>query len=177
MMSAHFNVMALGHFTNGTWFEKQGKEHIPYLPAKFDAALKEIADEGERHVRAEEIFRPFSIGAARVDISDSKFKNNAPIPKKIAERLETAFQQIDIPGISFNGKIGGQKIWAGLVFEIHPLIIDCDRRKAYHPVTVGLAFEHKIVRGNLVSFTPAKWPKKDREALWKELLKSLLTLA
>jgi hypothetical protein len=172
MMAARFNVMALGHFTNGTWFEKRANAYIPYLPVEFDAAIKKIEDKQKQHEAAEEVFRPFSIGATRIDLP-SKLKHNARLPKKVAEQLGAASQRMDIPGVSFSGDVNSRKIWAGLIFEIHPLTIDYDKQKAYHAVTIGLAFEHKLAGNNLISLTPAKWPRADREIFWNEILQSL----
>jgi len=172
MMAARFNVMALGHFTNGTWFEKRENAYIPYLPVEFDVAIKKIENKQKQHEAAEELFRPFSIGATRINLP-SKLKKNTRIPKNVFKQLKAASQQMDIPGVSFSGDVNGRKIWAGLVFEIHPLTINYDKQKAYHAVTIGLAFEHKMSGNNVVSLTPAKWPRADRDIFWNEILQSL----
>jgi hypothetical protein len=100
-------------------------------------------------------------------------KKNTRIPKNVFKQLKAASQQMDIPGVSFSGDVNGRKIWAGLVFEIHPLTINYDKQKAYHAVTIGLAFEHKMSGNNVVSLTPAKWPRADRDIFWNEILQSL----
>ena len=176
MMARRFNTLALGDFTNGAWFEKRDNTYIPYLPSKLDAAIKQIKGKRKKREALEELYRPFSIGATRIDISDSGLKENTRIPRRVAKQLETMAQRMDIAGISFSGDVNGRKIWSGLIFEIQPLMIDYDMGKAYHAVTVGLAFERKLVGFDVISLTPSDWPKNDRKVFWDELLREVDTL-
>lgn len=170
MMACRFNTMALGDLTNGAWFEKRQGAYIPYLPAKLDAEIKQIKGKWKKREAAEEIYKPFWIGTTRIDIPGRESETNAGVPRRVAKRLEAVRQRMDIAGISFSGDVNGRKVWSGLIFEIQPLIVDYDARKAYHAVTVGLAFEHKLVGNNIVSITPDNWPRRDQEAFWNEIL-------
>ena len=133
-------------------------------------ALAEIQNKQRRRAYYEELVRPFSIGAARFDLSE--VKPGTRVPKKVLAQLD----RMDIRGIRFSGDVNGRKFDMGLVFEIHPLIADYDQKKAYHPVVVGLAVLNgnaRLVGGAVVQDTPAKWPKSDREEFWEGLLRKL----
>jgi hypothetical protein len=173
MMACRFNTMALGDLTNGAWFEKRDNAYIPYLPPELDAEIKQIKGKWKRREALEEIYKPFWIGTTRIDIPGSGSKTNAGVPRRVAKRLESIRQQMDIAGISFTGDVNGRKMWCGLIFEIQPLIIDYDAEKAYYAVTIGLAFEHKLVGNDAISITPSDWPRKDQEAFWDEILQGV----
>ena len=136
-------------------------------------ALAEIQNKQRRRAYYEELVRPFSIGAARVDLSE--VKPGTRVPKKVLAQLD----RMDIRGIRFTGDVNGRKFDMGLVFEIHPLIADYDQKKAYHPVVVGLAVLNgnaRLVGGEVVQDTPAKWPRSDREEFWEGLLREMKKL-
>jgi hypothetical protein len=63
-----------------------------------------------------------------------------------------------------------------LVFQIHPLTIEYERKKAYHSITVGLFIAPEIIEGEIVTTTPASWPKNDQETLWRELFQEVVKL-
>jgi hypothetical protein len=50
-----------------------------------------------------------------------------------------------------------------LIFEIHPLMADYDKRKAGHPVTLALAVFRGMAGNKPVGDTPANWPEKERQ--------------
>jgi hypothetical protein len=132
--------------------------------------LNEIKNKRQRREHFEELVRPFSIGAARIDSNILKLKSGTPISKGASNR------QTDISDIRFSGDVNGRKFDMGLVFEIYPLIADYDRKKAYHPVVVGLAVLNgnaRLVRGEFVQDTPATWPKSDRKEFWEGLLREM----
>ena len=173
MTACRFNTMALEHFTNGAWFEKRENTYVRYLPASLDAAIKQIRGKWKKREELEEIYKPFWIGTTRVDIPRSGLKKNSSIPRRVAKQLEAIGQRMDIPAISFSGQVNGRKMWSGLVFEIQPLIIDYDARRAYYPVTTGLAFEHRLAGNDVIALTPSGWPRKDREAFWDHVLRGV----
>ncbi len=63
-----------------------------------------------------------------------------------------------------------------LIFQIHPLTIEYERKKAYHSITVGLFIAPEIIEGEIVTTTPAGWPKNDQETLWHELFQEVVKL-
>ncbi|MDE3066805.1 MAG: hypothetical protein KGJ60_04550, partial [Verrucomicrobiota bacterium] len=169
-MARQFNAMTLADLTNWAWFEIEDNRYTPVFPVETSLALTEIKDKRQRRECYEELVRPFSIGAARIDLSG--VKPGTPVPKKVLEQLG----QMDIRGIRFSGDVNGRKFEIGLVFEIHPMIADYNQRKAYHPVVVGLAVLNdnaRFVGGELVQDTPAQWPKKDRDEFWDGLLREM----
>lgn len=173
MMTCRFNTMALEHFTNGAWFEKRNNQCVPYLPANLDSAIKEIQGKWKKREALTQIYKPFWIGTTRIDVPDGGPKKITSISRRAAKRLESVGQRMDIPGISFTAQVNGKKIWSGLVFEIQPLIIDYDDRRAYHPVTIGLAFEHRLAGNDVLALTPSDWPANDRETFWDNILRGV----
>lgn len=169
IMANQFNAMALADFTQWAWLLKRGKRHTPVLPIETFAAINAIKGKRERREACEEFFEPLSFGAATIDYDGMDFRDGAKIPKKAARQL-AKFSAQGIPDIRVSGEINGRKIAMSLVFQIHPMIADYDAREAYHRITVGLFIAPKIVGNEMVTQTPAEWPKKDRKALWDAIL-------
>jgi Holliday junction resolvase-like predicted endonuclease len=160
MLAARFNTLALSFYTNGCWFEIAKKKSTPVLAVEFDMVVRDIEDKKAKAEALEELFTPFSIGSVRVDASVAKLKKRAPLPDKILKELEKG---PTIPGVSYDGHVNNRQIWAGLVFEIQSLRVDYDNRRAYYPLTIGLA----------VSVTPAKWRRQDQQTFWDGFIQSI----
>lgn len=172
IMVAQLTTTALADLTNGVWYKKRKDYHTPFLPLDLKAELDAVKDPRARRVVFDELARPFSIGAARIDVDEPKMKSGARVPKRVLQQLD----RMDIGRIQFTGDVNGRKFDMGLVFEIHPLIADYDQKKAYHPITVGLAVLNgnaRLVGGELVQDTPAQWPKRDRQEFWEGLLREI----
>ncbi|MGO8682115.1 MAG: hypothetical protein ACLPYZ_00740 [Limisphaerales bacterium] len=172
-MARQFNAMTLAEATNWAWFEKLNSYYTPRLPVQLFVELNAIKSKRHRREYFEELVRPFSIGASRIDCDDTEFKSGAWAPKRITKQLSEINQQMDIPGIRITGNVNGRKFDMGLVFEIHPLIADYDERKAYHPVVVGLAYFPRMVGSDIVEDTPSNWPKSDRAEFWEGLFREV----
>jgi hypothetical protein len=169
-MAHRFSGMTLAEATNWAWYEKLNDYYTPVLPVELSVELSAIKSKRHRRERFEEMVRPFSIGAARINSNVLKLKSGARIPKSASN------QRMDISGVRFTGDVNGRKFDMGLVFEIHPLIADYDQKKAFHPILVGLAILNgnaRLVRGELVQDTPATWPKSDRMEFWEGLLREM----
>jgi hypothetical protein len=174
MMARRFNAIALADATNWAWYQKLKNYYTPVLPIQLAVELNDVKGKRQRRECFDELVRPFSIGAARIDLSDVKFVSGTRVPKRVIERLAKSQQRMDIRGIRFTGEANGRKIDMGLIFEIHPLIADYDKREAYHPVVVGLAiFRRLFVGDDPAKGTPAEWPQSDREEFWQALLRAV----
>lgn len=176
IMVEQLNAMTLAETTNWAYYEKRNNYFTPVLPIETTAKLVSIKGKRARREAFDELVRPFSIGASRVDASVLKLKSGQRVPKRLLESQP----QMDIPGIRFAGDVNGRKIDMGLIFEIHPLIADYDQKKAYHPVVVGLAVLNgnaRIVDGDFLQDAPATWTKVERKKLWDELLSNIENLA
>jgi hypothetical protein len=178
-MARQFNAMMLADATNWAWYEKLNNYYTPVLPVQFVAELDAIKNKHERRERFDELVRPFSIGATRIDCADMKFKSGSRVPKRVVKQLVESRQRMDIPGIKISGDVNGRKFDAGLIFEIHPLIADYDTKKAFHPIVVGLAWlsRTRMFENRVVQDTPSHWPKVDREQLWKGVLQEVDKIA
>ncbi len=168
IMTRHLNAMTLADATNWAWFEKLNNHYTPVFPVQITTDLLAIEDKRRRRDLYDELIRPFSIGATRIDADVMKLKSGMRIPKRFTRQ-----QRMDINGIRFNGEVNGHKFDMGLVFEIHPLIADYDKKNAYHSVVVGLAVLRQTIGGELVGETPADWSKTDREQFWQELYRTV----
>jgi hypothetical protein len=176
IMVEQLNAMTLADATNWAWYEKLNNYYTPVLPVQLCVELNAIKGKRQRRALFDDLVRPFSIGATRIDSGIPKLKPGARIPKNLLE----SEQPLDIPGIRFTGDVNGRKIDMGLVFEIHPLIADYDQKKAFHPVVVGLAVLNgnaRLVGDEIVRDTAANWPKCDREQFWEELLAGVEKIA
>ena len=170
IMVEQLNAMTLADATNWACYEKRNNYYTPVFPIETTAYLISIKGKRARQAAFEELVRPFAIGATRIDASVFKLKSGKRVPKKLLESV----QQMDIPGVRFSGDVNGRKFDMGLVFEIHPLIADYDRKIAYHPVVVGLAVLNACVAGGeVVQETPANWPESDQEEFWEGLLREM----
>lgn len=178
IMVRHLNTLALQGFTNHVWLEKhKGQENLtPILSAELCEELDAIKNKRERQDALNQLARPFSIGAALIDYGDKEFKNGARVPKRVIKQLANIDKLIDIRRIGFNGNVNGRKVEMSLVFQIHPLTIEYERKKAYHSITVGLFIAPEIIEGEIVTTTPAGWPKNDQETLWHELFQEVVKL-
>ena len=178
IMVRHLNTLALQGFTNHVWLEKhKGQENLtPILSAELCEELDAIKNKRERQDALNQLARPFSIGAALIDYGDKEFKNGARVPKHVIKQLANIDKLIDIRRIGFNGNVNGRKVEMSLIFQIHPLTIEYERKKAYHSITVGLFIAPEIIEGEIVTTTPAGWPKNDQETLWHELFQEVVKL-
>lgn len=177
IMVRHLNTMALQDFTNHAWLEKRKNYGTPILPAELGAKITAIKNRRARREAFERFFRPFSIGAALIDYGDPQLRDGARVPKRVARQLANIDDLIDIRRIGISGDVNGRKVEMSLIFQIQPLMVDYDVKKAYYPVTVGLFTEPRVVGHDLVTATPLDWPKKDRAALWEQLLREVAKLA
>jgi hypothetical protein len=173
IMVSRLNTLALEDFTNGAWYEIQNNYYTPILPIPLSKELAAIKSKREQRDFFEQIVRPFSIGAASIDYSGMEFRDGARVPKRFATQLANINNLIDIKRIGISGETNGRKVEMSLIFQIHPLIANYDERKAYHPITIGLFIEPKIVGNDVVTITPSDWPKDDRETFWRELLREI----
>jgi hypothetical protein len=161
IMVRQLNIMALQDFTNHVWLEKFEGQYNSILPAEVCAKLDSIKDKRARQDALDRLVRPFSIGAASIDYGTMEFRDGAKIPKHVEKQLKHIEELIDIPHIGFSGEINGRKVEVSLIFQLKPLVIDYDRRQAYHAITAGLFSPPRIADGHLVSSMPINWPQSD----------------
>jgi hypothetical protein len=173
IMAHWFNGTALWDITNGVWYEKLNNYYTPIVPVDLCTQLNAINNKRERRAAFDELIRPFSIGAASIDRADMKFKEGGPVPQKITKQVAKMYQSLDIKNISISGETNGRKFQMSLIFQIHPLIADYDKKKAYHPIVIGLFIVPEFSDRGVVTWTPADWPKNERELFWDQLLRDI----
>ncbi|HTR41667.1 MAG TPA: hypothetical protein VMH87_08640 [Pseudomonadales bacterium] len=173
IMVNQFFAMALANATNWAWYEKLKNYYTPVLPVQLAAELSAINDEQKRRERFEEFVRPFSIGVQRLNWAFTKSKWGKRIPKNVSRKLADSRNRMDINPVKISGEVRGRKFEAWLAFEIQPMIADYDRKKAYHPIVIGLGFTTRLEEGQIVEDSPTDWPASDREKFWEGLLANI----
>jgi hypothetical protein len=175
MMVRHLNTLALQELTNGVWLEQKGKGYSVFLPPKLNDELRAARGERQRRELLQEFSHPFSIGAASIDFGE--LKGGQRISKQAARQLAEIDKLIAIRRIGFSGDINGRRIEMWLVFQIHPLTIDYERKKAFHLITVGLFTPPEVAGNDIITRTPSDWPHSDIESLWTEIFREVGKIA
>lgn len=174
IMTRQFNVMTLAELTNWAYYEIVKNRYTPVLPVEISAELSLIKNKQARKKAFDDAMRPFAIGGDYVDYSSMEMRDGEPVSKEVAMQLE----DVDtVPRVDFNGDVNGQKFTMSLVFVIEPLTVDYNERKAYHSITVGLAFYPEEKAGGITAFKPANWPASDQQEFWEGLLKKIDEIA
>ena len=173
IMVRQLTALALADITNWVWCEVRKNYHTAVLPVELVTELDAIKGKGARQAAFDAYTRPYSIGAALLDYEGIEMKPGVPVPAKITKKLVGIGELMDIPRFLFEGEVNGRKIETSLVFQVHPLVADYDKRQAYHRITVGLFFDPQITGNQVVVHTPEKWPKRDRMAFWNDLFQAV----
>lgn len=171
MMVKHLNTLALQELTNGVWLEKRGMGYSVFLPPKLNDELQGVRGERQRRELLQEFSHPFSIGAASIDFGE--LREGQRISKQAARQLAKIDKLIAIRRIGFSGDVNGRHIEMWLVFQIHPLTIDYERKKAFHLITVGLFTPPEVAENDIITRTPSDWPHSDIESLWTEIFREV----
>lgn len=107
-MARQFNAITMAELTNWAWFEIRKNYFTPVFPVETSVALTGIQDKRRRRECYEELVRPFSIGASRIDASVSKLKPGQRVPKRILESAHGwTFRASGSPAMS----MGGNSTW------------------------------------------------------------------
>ncbi|MBI5684947.1 MAG: hypothetical protein HZC54_07690 [Verrucomicrobia bacterium] len=177
IMVGHLNVLALQNFTNRVWLETRGDAYSVFLPPELGDELQATKHSRHRQELLEEFSHPFSIGAASIDFGTDELQNGKRISNRAARQLAKIDKLIAIRRIGVSGDINGHHIEMSLVFQIHPLTIDCEKQTAFHRITVGLFIPPEMAENDVVTTTPSDWSENDIETLWKEFLEEVDKIA
>lgn len=173
MLVRHLNTLALQDLTNHVWLEKRGDAYGVILPPALGDELQAIKGKRQRQELLEEFSHPFSIGAALIDYGPNEPQDGEPISKRAARQLAKIDKLIAIKRIDFSFDINGRHIEMSLVFQIHPLAIDYEKKRASHSITVGLFMPPEVVGNEIFTTTPSDWIPSDIETLWKKLFQDI----
>ncbi len=177
IMVCQLNTMALSSLTNGLWFEKKNDYYTPIVPIELCEELNAIKDADERRKVYEQFAHPYSIGAALIDYPAAARRAGTKVPKSVVKQLANISDLIDIKEIGHNVKIDGRKIKVSLLFHIHPLVADYDKKEAYHRITVGLFIPPQILGGEIIEINPSDWSRKKRGYLWAGMFQEVEKLS
>ncbi|MEY2562668.1 MAG: hypothetical protein QOH88_861 [Verrucomicrobiota bacterium] len=175
----------LQDFTKGAGFERTRDDYKPILAPEAAQLLQRVRGRRAKLQVLEALFRPFSMGAVPIEVADDELREGKKLSKAILKRLEAANKSIDLPSIDLTATLDDtHRADISLIFQIHPLVVETQRRKAYYPMTVGFVIvpsETGAVEdlGALLSepwLNPDNWSSDDQDALWKTVLGELKRL-
>jgi hypothetical protein len=184
LLVKHLSILALQQFTNNTGFEKRGDRFVPIIGHDVGSFLAAIKSKRERDKAFRQAFHPFSMGAGRVGFDLDSIKPNAPIPKSMVKELAES-HELMMPPLSWTGSVDGHSFQISLIFQIHPFVIDFDKKDAHFPITVGLHLSpgKDVKPGAFLEameepwLDPKTWRKSDRQKFWNDLIESLRDLS
>lgn len=169
--------------TNGAAVRVKGGETESLISPEVQARVDEMTPE-EQDAFFAEFGKPFVLGAEvlsdeEVEEWDEVDEEGEPVTlvspteagRKRLENVKTF--------LTFHGDADGTPFSGSIIFAVHPLVVDEDKRDAFYPVTVGLQFDpledhHADLVARVPVFPdPSKWSAEDRGAFWKVLLDEL----
>jgi hypothetical protein len=171
-MSVREQIYAtLHHFTHEVSTYKRGRYQHPMMPEPLAESVRSLATGRARQKALEELFAPFSIGAAEVDWPQG-LKPNQKIPRRLTEQL--ARQTRDLREIAIPMTSDGHAIVVRVIFQVFPLTIDEGLKRAYFPITIGLVVAaQEPVTGDYRRppkwLDPKQWSARDHQRLWQAL--------
>jgi hypothetical protein len=169
--------------------------------------LGALPTEEERTARIEELLRPWCMGGrdtkdeegrrliiANVDPLPSVDEDPRPggrfvrltrITGKFTVSTSTEGEDSgENSRMTFQGVVRGVQYQGSVVFIVHPLVVDEDKREAYFPIVTGLVFapaeaHHEPVDLNasekyFEAWDPVTWTEEERSKLWDLLLVNLI---
>lgn len=167
--------VTLLHLTNEVSTYKKGRWQHPMMPEPLADAVRNIRGRKAQTRALEELFAPFSIGTAEIEIPDG-LKAGQKIPRKLAQQL--AERTKGMRQLAFPMGLNGHEVSVRIIFQVFPLTIDEAVQRAYFPITIGITlipvkpgnWNHARPPGWL---DPAQWREQDRRAFWAALAKYL----
>ncbi len=168
---------ALRGFTNDVALQKRGEKYLPLIPIEIAAEFRKIRSSSKRELILDELYRPFSMGAAEVDFDDEAMRAGTTLSLKTQQKFAEQSQQMDLPSITLNIKKDERSMQIVPVFQVYPLTVDVRNKTAYYPLTVGFIILPDVLPGeDPVSLLrknwaqPGSWSATDRRVLWKEII-------
>ena len=162
--------------THRVAIEKHGKKHEPLLPVEVIEVLRKVRGRRRRQAILDDLYQPFSMGAAEVEIDEATLKDGRPLSKKTRSALAKAHRRIDLPPVFVTVTKDDRKLTLTPIFQIHPLVVEVPNRQAYYPMTFGIMLAPQPQPGeDIVELfkapwaRPELWPASERKLFWKKL--------
>lgn len=169
IMVRQIEITTLQDLTNRVAFEKNGDQFFPMLDEDLGNRLQAIGDQAERQRFLDDLFRPCSFGAGRIDIE--QVAEEESLPTSVQEEFARDWQHVQPPLVSIPLTVDGVSIILVVILEIQPLVADILEQTAYFPLTFGLAIQSPYENVSLewVESPQASlhlWSDDDRNQLW-----------
>ena len=160
----------LQYLTHEVSTYKNGRYQHPMVPEPLAETVRSIGNRRQRLEILEQLFFPFSIGAAEIELPEG-LKPGQKIPKRLAEQLARATRAIDVPEFICPMTSDGHAISVRIIFQVFPLTIDDRLKRVYFPITVGvtitsdppLPLDYKRPPKWL---DPEQWSERERAQFW-----------
>lgn len=155
---SHRNQYVLGAVTNRVVILRDKGEEIYVFPQRVLKEAQRLGrTRGRRFLLA--LCEPFCLGTTL--LSDRETTPGRAVSKTVARRLRKVMTS---PRLTFTLRLGRRRIAGSIVVVVNPLTVDVDRRRAFYPVTIGIAFDG------------GRAPRLERKVqgiFWRELLQDL----
>jgi len=177
MSVRHQIYSTLQYVTNEVSTYKNGRYQHPMMPEPLAEATRSIKGRGPQLEALEQLFSPFSIGAAEIELPEG-LKPGQKIPKPLAEQLAQATRAIHVPEFICPMSSDGHAISVRIIFQVFPLTIDDRLKRVYFPITVGVMVTSD--QSPPVDYArppkwlnPEQWSERERGQFWGGIKKFL----
>lgn len=177
------DLEAMKALTSGAAVRVRGGETETLIAPDIQARVDEMTPE-EQDAFFADFGKPFVLGAEflsddEVEEWDEEDEDGEPVT--LVSPTEAARKRLEDlkPILTFHGDAHGTPFSGSIIFAVHPLVVDEDKREAFYPVTVGLQFDpledhHADLVARVPTFPdPGTWPAEDRTTFWKGLLSDI----
>ena len=170
--------------TNGAAVRVKGGETESLISPEVQARVDKMTPE-EQDAFFADFGKPFVMGAEVLDedeVEEWEDVDEDGEPVVLVSPTEKGRKRLEDlkPTLTFHGDADGVPFSGSIIFAVHPLVVDEDKREAFYPVTVGLQFDpleaahHADLVARVPAFpNPGAWSAEDRATLWKALLDDL----
>jgi hypothetical protein len=171
----HLMLLCLQDLTNHVAFEKNGNRYIPIFSEEVAKKLSRFRSKTRQKLFLEEIYEPFSMGGVSIDLPKN-IEDGTPIPRDVQDRLHRSLKRMK-PALEFDASFDNDPAKIGVTFQIHPMIVDVRKKKAYFDLSIGLQITPEKFDGENPQkypwLNPGKWKPEDRNQFWDQIFKAM----
>lgn len=180
-MVKHFTITALSGFTAWAVFEKRGDTYEAFLSREQAETLAHLPDPRQKELFLKMLHHPFSFGAGVFSFDETEGPEFRSLSSDQNEEFRELSKLIHEPLLSKTTTIDGKTLESRVIFQVHPLTIDPEQKKAFFTITTGIFLQpigaaDDPLAPSLSWANPANWPAKDRAEFLESLLKSVREL-
>lgn len=168
IMIRQLEIVTMQHATGNSAYGYENGSYRPMLSPETIDHLEGLESDEARSEELRSVLQPCSFGAGTIQFPADMQPGDIMPPwvKMQLAKVKPPLVMIPMPA----GKEGTD---VAVIFEVHPLVINFDTKKAYFPLTIGLTIftEPVNIQDNpspgWVQF--ATWTQEEKENLWESL--------